>query len=175
MVEILNQVLGAVWFILPAYLANMIPVITQKLWGRHRYPIDFHITLSSKVRLLGEGKSWNGLIVGTLAGGLVGYLQGLITEAGPLAGLQLGLVLGFGALFGDIVKSFFKRRAGKVRGASWFPFDQIDFILGAFLLYWLFYREFVLAHLVILLILTPALHYGANWLGFKLKLKSEPW
>ena len=167
-------VFEAVWFILPAYLANMAPVVTQKLWGRHRYPIDFHMVFIDKVRLLGEGKSWNGLFTGTLAGGLVGAAQGL-TIANPLAGLKLGLVLGFGALFGDTIKSFFKRRIGKVRGASWFPFDQIDFILGAFLFYWLFFRQFNLTYFIILLILTPALHLATNWVGFKLKLKSEPW
>jgi len=197
MAELATLVLGAVWFILPAYIANMTPVITsphalrgegieksgltqklffitQKLWGRHRYPIDFHMVFIDKVRVLGDGKSWNGLIAGTLAGGLVGAAQGLLI-ANPLAGLKLGLVLGFGALFGDLVKSFFKRRIGKVRGASWFPFDQIDFVLGAFLFYWLFYGWVNLSYLAILLIITPALHLTTNWLGFKLGLKNEPW
>jgi CDP-diglyceride synthetase len=34
---------------------------------------------------------------------------------------------------GDAVKSFFKRRLGITPGKSWFPFDQLDFVLGAIL------------------------------------------
>ena len=36
----------------------------------------------------------------------------------------------FGALGGDIIESFFKRRTGKDRGEDWIPLDQLDFILG---------------------------------------------
>ncbi|MBI2041264.1 MAG: CDP-2,3-bis-(O-geranylgeranyl)-sn-glycerol synthase [DPANN group archaeon] len=156
----------ALLFILPAYLANIAPVFFHKIFSGYNFPIDFGRNFFDGKRIFGDGKTWNGLILGTMIGGLVGYLEGNV---------NIGLVLGFGALFGDLVKSFFKRRIGKVRGASWFPFDQIDFILGAFLFYYLFFRQFVLTHFFILLILTPILHLATNWLGFKLKLKKEPW
>lgn len=163
---------GAILFILPAYLANMMPVFAHKISGKYNLPIDFGRNFFDGKRIFGDGKTWNGLIAGTLFGGLVGYLEGLL---GLQASLELGLVLGFGALFGDLVKSFFKRRIGYERGKSWFPFDQIDFVLGAFLFYYLFFSSFVLVHFIILLIFTPVLHLATNFVGFKLGLKKEPW
>ncbi len=162
----------ALLFILPAYIANMAPVFAHKISGKYNLPVDFGKNSFDGKRIFGDGKTWNGLFFGIFIGGLVGYLEGLL---GLQAGMQSGLVLGFGALFGDLVKSFFKRRVGFERGRPWFPFDQIDFIIGAFLVYYLFFRQFVLMHFIILLVLTPVLHLAANWIGFKLKLKKEPW
>ena len=42
--------------------------------------------------------------------------------------------LNVSALLGDAAKSFVKRRLGKERGASWLGPDQLDFVLGAWLL-----------------------------------------
>ena len=50
--------------------------------------------------------------------------------------LGLGLRFGIGAMAGDAVKSFFKRRADVPSGERWFPFDQIDFVVGALVLIW---------------------------------------
>jgi CDP-2,3-bis-(O-geranylgeranyl)-sn-glycerol synthase len=44
--------------------------------------------------------------------------------------------MGLGTAVGDAVKSFFKRRVGIAPGASWPVFDQIDFLLGAYLFVW---------------------------------------
>src|SRR4051812_27852644 len=43
----------------------------------------------------------------------------------------LGAWIGLGALSGDLVKSFAKRRRGILPGQAWIPFDQIDWLLGA--------------------------------------------
>src|SRR3989344_8478189 len=157
-------ILAAVWFILPAYAANMAPAIFYKFFGKYNFPIDFCRNLFDGKRIFGDGKTWNGLAVGMMAGSLVGYAQGSAFA---------GFVLGSGALFGDLVKSFFKRRLGFARGKMWFPFDQIDFVLGAFLFYWIFLGSFetLLQFFIVLLLLTPVLHLLTNWIGFKLKLK----
>lgn len=162
----LGFILTAVWFILPAYFANMAPAIFYKFFSRYNFPVDFSRNFFDRKRIFGDGKTWNGLAIGILVGALVGFFQGNIFA---------GFVLGTGALFGDLAKSFFKRRLSFERGKMWFPFDQIDFILGAFLLYYLIFKEFVLVNFIILLILTPALHLLTNFIGFKLKLKKEPW
>jgi len=36
-----------------------------------------------------------------------------------------------GALIGDLIKSFAKRRLGIQAGSTWVPFDQVDYIAGA--------------------------------------------
>ena len=168
LLSIVLLILNAVWFILPAYIANLSPAVFYKFFGKYAFPIDSGKNFFDKRRIFGDGKTWNGLAVGVLASSLVGYAQGSAFA---------GLALGSGALFGDLVKSFFKRRLGFERGRAWFPFDQIDFILGAFLFYWIFLGSFetLLQFFIVPLLLTPVLHLLTNWIGFKLKLKKEPW
>jgi len=47
--------------------------------------------------------------------------------------LLFGFLMGFGALLGDMTKSFFKRRLGYAPGKPFIPFDQLDFVVGALL------------------------------------------
>ena len=44
--------------------------------------------------------------------------------------LIVGPLFAIGALGGDALKSFFKRQVGIRPGGTWFPFDQIDYIIG---------------------------------------------
>ena len=89
----------------------------------------------------------------------------------------------FGALTGDVTKSFFKRRIGKNRGEDWILFDQIDFIGGALLFSFLvsgllqvsgltpenwFFENFTLWHILFLVIITPFIHLTANFLHKKM-------
>src|SRR3989442_11408209 len=53
----------ALWFFLPAYVANPMAVV----FGGGT-PIDFGRTLRDGERLFGDGKTWRGLVGGTLAG-----------------------------------------------------------------------------------------------------------
>ena len=97
-------------------------------------------------------------------------------EGFPLM-IPLVLSLCFGALLGDIVESFFKRRAGKERGEDWIPFDQLDFLLGALFLSFLvssliellgalpynwFIKNFSVWHLLVIFLITPFLHIISN-------------
>ena len=175
----IHLVLQALWFILPAYFANSSPVLGHKLFGKYNYSIDFGKKLKDGKRVFGEGKTWNGLLFGVAIAMVVACVQSMVQANYPMNGflpmsLELGFLLGAGALFGDLVKSFFKRRKGFERGKSWFPFDQIDFILGAFL-FSLILVPFNWKYFIILLIVTPAIHWLTNYIGFKLKFKKEPY
>jgi CDP-2,3-bis-(O-geranylgeranyl)-sn-glycerol synthase len=90
----------------------------------------------------------------------------------------------FGALLGDIIESFFKRRVGRKRGEDWIPFDQIDFILGVLFFSFLiagflqitglssnnwFFENFTIWHILFLLIITPFFHLLANFIHRKIK------
>ncbi len=87
-------ILQALWFFLPAYVANMSPVFSAKLipwWGR---PIDGGRMHSDGERLLGDGKTWRGLIGGGLAGGFTAFAMTFIApafhEPGWLSGWDFG-------------------------------------------------------------------------------------
>ena len=119
-----------VWFLLfftPAYIANMAPPFFRKLpFGQ---PIDGGRTYRGRP-LLGKNKTWRGLLISTLFGGLTGYV---LQAYGLPFVAWWGFLLGFAALLGDAIKSFFKRQAGFASGASWVPFDQLDFLIVAYI------------------------------------------
>lgn len=191
--------LTALWLLLPAYVANMSPVLLARMLPTLSAPIDGGRRAADGERLLGDGKTWRGLIGGTLLGGITGVLASAVwirwhppfgdtfdAASGPFTPLLLGLGLGFGALAGDSVKSYFKRRTGRGRGASWPGFDQLDFVAGALLVgalaawaagSWAWYESSFLRPeiLLVLVLATPVLHLLVNVAGYWLKLKKEPW
>jgi CDP-2,3-bis-(O-geranylgeranyl)-sn-glycerol synthase len=85
-----------------------------------------------------------------------------------------------GALTGDLLKSFAKRRIGKEPGESWAGFDQYDFVAGALLFLlignpaWLFTWVTVPVFLAIL-VLSPLLHRAVNIIGYVTGMKKVPW
>ncbi len=164
--DILKLIFGAIWFILPAYTANMFPVFVAKTKFAKKYnkPVDFGIKYGRK-QLFGAGKTWLGLIFGIIAGSIIGFLQGT---------LILGILLASGALIGDLVGSFVKRRFGLERGERAILLDQLDFLIGAFIFSSVI-MEINYSYFLVLVFLTPSVHLLANYLGYKLGLKKEPW
>ena len=163
----------------PAYLANTIAVLTGG-----KYPIDQGKLHTDGNRILGDGKTWSGLIGGTIGGMIVGY--GLIVFIHEYIWESLDLsilfLLSFGALFGDMTASFYKRRQNLQRGDK-FPFlDMYDFIFMSLLLCFIFERKWLLSWILdgwvplfTILFLTPFLHRGVNIIGYKIGVKNEPW
>jgi CDP-2,3-bis-(O-geranylgeranyl)-sn-glycerol synthase len=89
-------------------------------------------------------------------------------------------LLATGALVGDMVKSFFKRRAGIERGGKWPLVDQYDFVAGAFLFLFVGNPAFAFSVLTVpviiaILIITPVLHRVVNIIGYKMGVKDVPW
>jgi CDP-2,3-bis-(O-geranylgeranyl)-sn-glycerol synthase len=165
---------------LPAYVPN--PVAA--LFG-HGTPIDLGRNFSDGRRIFGDGKTYRGLITGIVAGILTGLILIWMYDRFPLAGLPEHTLLSVsllatGALLGDLVKSFFKRRLGKERGTEWPVADQYDLVAGSFLLLligdpaWLF-ATVTLPVFLVILIITPILHRATNIVGYILKIKEVPW
>jgi CDP-2,3-bis-(O-geranylgeranyl)-sn-glycerol synthase len=188
----------AFWIILPAYIANASAVLVGG--GK---PIDFGRKYKDGKRILGDGKTWKGLIIGGLIGIIVGFvmlksayiLNPIILEKthATLALTDFGgfpvmipiiASIAYGALFGDIIESFFKRRRNIKRGQDWIPFDQLDFILGVLFFSFLmsalldllnltegnwFFDTLKLEHIVFLLVVTPFLHFLSNYLHRTMK------
>src|SRR3989338_10836708 len=171
---VLELILKSLYFFLPAYVANMAPILLR--W------IPFANRPVSK-RLFGENKTWRGLLVGTLAGGLIFALQKWAHQQGfqELAlidyndfSLLLGFLLGLGALLGDLVKSYYKRKAEIAPGRPWIPFDQIDFVIGALVVGFLVYVPPIEVVLV-LLVVSPVLHLLVNYIGYLLGINKKKW
>lgn len=178
-------ILEALYFFLPAYFANMAPVFASRIFGdKFITSIDFNKTIGGK-RIFGDHKTWRGLFSGIVVALLVVYLQSILYQFNFFHNISLidyksesififGILLGFGALFGDIVKSFFKRRVGIKSGGSWPIFDQLDFVVGALLFVAIIYIP-TWQHILILILFTPFLHWLTNVIGYKLGWKSNPW
>lgn len=165
----LFQILGsALWFILPAYVANATPIVLGG--GR---PIDAGKKFTDGRPIFGAGKTVQGFIAGLAAGTFVGLLQGI--AAGTLSRyLALGFLLALGALLGDLLGSFIKRRLGIKRGGLAPGLDQLSFVVVALLAAsplalpsW----EIVLT----IIITTLPIHLATNFGGYKLGLKSKPY
>lgn len=133
---------AAIWFLLPAGAASTAPVLVKRVPVLDR-PVDGGRTLRGEP-IFGRNKTWRGLVAAPLAGLAVFALQQALAVridalrdlalVGPVpAPLGWGAVLGAGAILGDLVKSFAKRRVGVAPGRSWFPFDQLDYAAGAVL------------------------------------------
>ncbi len=177
----------ALFFFLPAYIANMFPVVFGNLPSLQRLkkPIDGGRKLG-RMAVFGEHKTYFGFIVGVTGAVAVAILQLLLFDYVPGArwiflfsysfssAVLLGFLLGFGSLLGDLVKSFFKRRYSVPSGAPFFPFDQLDFVVGGlFLGSFLYFPSW--DHVLALVFLTPLLHLVSNVMGFKLGLKKVWW
>jgi CDP-2,3-bis-(O-geranylgeranyl)-sn-glycerol synthase len=140
------NLLTALWFFLPAGLANAGPVFANRIPGLNRWktPMDFGKTYRGQ-RIFGANKTVRGLVVGIVLATLMIALQKhlftrnlWVLEHSALdyraaSVWLLGPLFGAGALIGDAVESFFKRRRGILPGHTWFPFDQLDYIIGGLL------------------------------------------
>ncbi|MBC7080896.1 MAG: CDP-2,3-bis-(O-geranylgeranyl)-sn-glycerol synthase [Thermoplasmatales archaeon] len=173
MIEIIAE---AIWLIMPAYVANSSAVL---IGGG--LPIDFGKKLHGRP-ILGKGKTWRGLLGGIACGLICGIILNKIWNlfGHGFSSVAIILSLSFGALLGDIAKSFFKRRLGIERGRPLPVLDQIDFLIGAFLITFIvdkewFLNHFTLYHILFLLFLTPALHLVTNIIAYLLGLKKVPW
>ncbi|SEW20676.1 CDP-2,3-bis-(O-geranylgeranyl)-sn-glycerol synthase [Halobacterium jilantaiense] len=180
--DLVGTVAVAVWAMLPAYVPNNAAVLAGG--GR---PIDGGRTWGDS-RLLGDGKTWRGTAVGTVVGVALAVA---LNAARPAAADALGvtlpefpaaamLTLAFGAMLGDVLASFLKRRTGRERGAAFPLVDQLDFVVVALALTaaaapaW-FGETFTIPVLVAVVVLTPALHLLTNGIAYALGLKDEPW
>jgi len=183
---IFRDVLFVLWFFLPAGLANMTPIFAAKLplLSKLNFPLDGYATFRGK-RIFGSHKTLRGLLSGIIVGILTVYLQVFLYSALPFVRVfvaldytalrpwLLGLLASLGALAGDAVRSFFKRQLGMVPGKPWFPFDQLDYVIGGVALTALYIRLTPVQYLL-LIALWFCLHPAATLLGFWMKLKERP-
>ena len=98
-------------------LANGAPIIAHRVLGtRLAAPMDMGLTLADGSRVLGDSKTWRGVVTAVLT----------CTLAAPLLGFSplTGAVLAAAAMAGDATTSFIKRRLGLAAGHAVPLLDQ---------------------------------------------------
>lgn len=183
----LTTVIQALFYFLPAYIANACPVLFARLgwWKRLAVPIDGGRRLGEEF-IFGSTKTWRGVISGIIGGLLTGLGQWIIfvcvtdgagfiflTDYTFVFGILLGGLMGLGEGFGDLVKSFIKRRLGMKSSAHSFGLDQTSF-LGALALSLIVFLPSG-SHILAILILSPLFPVIANVAAFKLGWKKVWW
>ena len=141
---------------------------------KNRHPMDFGLKFIDGRRVFGDSKSWEGFLFGIALGTTVAGLQYII-RGEPLLILR-GFVLSVGALVGDCIGAFVKRRLGIPPGRPAPLLDQLSFLVVAIA----FTSALNLCtlntyQLLILILLTPLLHVLTNVIAYLLGLKSVPW
>ncbi len=174
------MILGVLYLFIPAYVANMMPVIVKKIPFLN-YPLDFGIKHDNK-RLLGDNKTWRGFLFGVASSTVAFALQKYFYTIGftrwavipyDQASITIGFLMGFGALLGDATESFIKRKIGYDPGKPCFPWDQIDFMIGALLFtvpLWINVWQSTLLAVIIIILGDVIVQKTA----FLLKLKDDP-
>jgi len=181
-----NLIFTTIWLFLPAAFSNIFAMVSRhfpKVALLER-PIDFGKEYKGQ-RLLGDGKTFRGYLFGVLFSILIAVVQMFLfkniesldkfidvdyTNFNPFL---WGGLAGLGALLGDSVESFFKRRVGIKRGEPWFPFDQIDFAIGASLISF-FYKQLEVKYYLALVLIFFVGHIIIKYTGYLLGIDDKP-
>jgi len=184
--------LKCVYLMVPAYFANMAPPLVKKfrLWESLNVPIDAGKTFSDGKPLFGKNKTYRGFVVGVIGGIIGAYLQMMLLNvhffnsitinvpiySAHLSVISIGALLGFGAIAGDLIESFFKRRLSVDPGERFVPWDQIDLVIGAYIFSLpMLYADVTWQMLLISIIATFFLHILINHIAFYLNIRKEKW
>jgi len=179
---------GGLWLFLPAMVPNSVaaflgggPTIDSGRVWRGR-------------RIFGDGKTWRGLFGGAAGGIFMGAVLVLLALLfgskdywgyGPFwSNVGVIVCLSFGAILGDLMGAFVKRRFRLERGAKAPILDQYDFVFGAFLVTAVFFPDWVystyfegwnLAAFIFLILVMFFIHRAVNIIGYRIGVKNEPW
>ena len=173
----LGKILSALLYILPAYVANATPVPLAKILKKTT-PIDGGRSAWDGRRILGDGKSWEGLFSGIAGGTIIGVILYLAGNLGGFRSISEPSILSAGAMIGDVFGSFIKRRIGLERGEPAPGLDQLGFLITALIVSAAVYGVpgwFDPIILVCILIITAILHLSTNFIAYLLKLKDRPY
>jgi CDP-2,3-bis-(O-geranylgeranyl)-sn-glycerol synthase len=189
--QFFSSALAVLWLLLPTYIANAFATLPR---GRGP-PMDFGRTSARDGRrILGPSKTWSGFLAAGFGAMPFCLLEAALILAAPpnlavvpvlapsvLAAVPLAAILTFGAMTGDALGSFIKRRLGRESGARTLLIDQLPFVLVPIGLGFAFYPALftsVFFHweaVLWLVIYTLGLHASFNWIGYKAGLKKVPW
>lgn len=99
-------------------VANGVPVLARRLLGdRWSWPLDCGLVLRDGQRVFGRSKTIRGIVLAVLSSTLTAHALGV--------GAGVGIIAGLGAMTGDLVSSFTKRRMGLAPSSMAPGIDQV--------------------------------------------------
>jgi len=146
-------------------VANAAPLI----FGRGT-PIDGGRNFADGRPILGSHKTFRGLFAGIFAGTIFGIAEYPFGTQMPIAGFLMGV----GAVLGDLLGAFLKRRLGIKPGGPLLIIDQLDFIFGALVFSSLVF-PLSWGSVLLIVFVTPPIHLGTNYGAYLLGLKKTYW
>jgi len=173
------EIVYALFFIFPAYAANALPVV----FGGG-LPIDLGRKMPDGKPVFGSHKTVRGFAAGVIGGTLTSLAQLWVLQVvAPVDfvlpfqfSALLGFVVSIGALTGDLLHSFVKRRISVAEGAPLPIADQLDFVVGAVLLYSVvLLSPPPLLTIAIIFVITLPIHLLTNVLAYLAGVKKTPW
>lgn len=178
--------MALMYFMLPAYFANMAASLSKKLKFLKplEAPIDFGETLEGKP-IFGSHKTWRGAIFGLVVGMLIAWFQLYLYQFDffkeisffDYRGINIfifGFLFSFGDIAGDLFFAFLKRRKGIAPGKTWIPFDQINYVIGSFL-FLTPYLKLEFKIWISALVLTFFLHILTNLIAYFAGWQKNKW
>ncbi len=148
-------------------LANGAPVLSQKVFGdRFNLPVDFGWLFIDGKRLLGDSKTWRGILASLVATAPAAWLLGYEIET--------GLLLALFSMLGDMLSSFIKRRLSMPSSSMAPLIDQIpESLLPAWFLRVQF--ELELLPIVILVALFIVLELVLSRILYEWGIRRKPY
>lgn len=180
--------LSCIYFFLPAYIANSLPPLanTINIMNGFNKPIDGGRKIGN-IPVLGNHKTWRGLILEIIACVLLFpfflwidnrynlHLYDAISfNTDAINPFIFGLLMAIGILLGDIGFAFIKRRLALRPGTAFIPFDQTNYVIGAFLILQPI-AQLSFQFWATLFLLTFFIHILCNRIGYNLGLHKAKW
>lgn len=179
-------IVSCLYFFLPAYFTNMTPPLIKRvgLFNFLDKPVDFGKKMAGGP-ILGSHKTWRGVVSGVAVGTLISLLQlwlykfqffkkiGLI-DYSQINVFLFGFLISAGAVFGDLTSAFVKRRLKKEPGQRFIPFDQTNYVVGAFIFLQPVFK-FSLSVWLTIFFFTFFLHIAVTRIGYLLGLNQSKW
>lgn len=152
-------------FIGPSYVANAAPL----LFGGGR-TLDGGRVLCDGQPIFGAHKTVRGVVAGILAGTVIGLCESLVDSRLAIAGLMIAV----GAVLGDLLGAFVKRRLGVEPGRAFPILDQLDFVLGSLVFGYAFFPIGPYS-VILFVVVTPPIHLATNYGAYLLGIKKTHW
>lgn len=147
--------------------ANGVPIIASLVFGkRFDHPLDSGHNFVDGKPLFGSSKTIRGIILAVIFTGFSAVILGLSWE--------IGLLFGIGAMSGDLLSSFIKRRLGFETSSMALGLDQIPESLFPLVLV----SPFIGLHwwqILLLVILFIVVELGLSRVLYRLHIRKRPY